>query len=196
LIPSGIAHPTQDPFLERVSLESAVEDVHISTESHPPNRLEMTALLDEPSGPGQLILYYRISTPQGRVLIQPGAISSYVLLRSGLIACSKSSCDKRFGPNTYLVHSGWSFDLSMLDELPDYSPTLGRSVFIWKHTSSDLARLLALELQRQSSYGSRARAHVLLRQDECLPCSTRSAFQMRPAPDAPSMTYQDLFHIL
>ena len=153
----------------------------------------MTALVDEPSGHGQLSLYYRISTYQNRVLIP---MSTYILSRSGLITCTKSSYDQHFGLNTYLVHLGWNIHLSMLDELPNHNQTLDRSVFIWKHTPSNLARLLALEIQRQSSYGARARAHILLRQDECLPCSIRSAFQVGRMRGSRSEVYQDHFHIL
>ena len=167
--------PTQAPALERVHIDRAVEE---DAETNVNCSLDMAALVDEPSGPGQLSLSYRISTPQGRVLLQPGAISSYVLLRSGLIACSNQNCVTELGPNTYFVRSGWSFDNRTLDDLHDYDVTTAREIFIWRHTSSNLARLLALELLRQSHHEIFGRSHVFLRQDECLPCSTRSADRM------------------
>jgi hypothetical protein len=185
--------PTQAPLLQRVNIENAVEE---EKEIHFNCSLEMTALIDEPSGPGQLSLYYRISSPQGRVILQPGAISSYVLLRSGLLVCSKANCGSSFMPNTYFVRSGYYFDIRTIDELPDYSETLGKGVFIWQHTSSNLARLLALELLRQSYYGNRAESHVFLRQDECLPCSVRLVFQAVRPRDKTRPACQQLIHIL
>lgn len=167
----------------------------MSTEIHPPIPLDMTALVDEPSGPGQLELYYRISTPQGRVLIQPGAISSFVLRRSGLITCPKTKCDERFTPYTYNVRSGWNIDLCILDDLPNHDQTLKTAIFIWKHAYSELARLVVLELQRQSSFGSEATAHVLLRQDECLACSIHCAVNSGIRKTS-SMATKQLFHIL
>jgi hypothetical protein len=190
--------PTQVPSLQRVVIQRAVEEQQIAVEPYLPNSLTMTALVDEPSGPGQLSLYYRISTPQEQVLLQPGAVSSCVLQRSGLVLCSKSNCGSGFEANTYFVQSGWRFDTRTLDELPNYNYnwTLGKGAFIWKHISLNVARLLAIALLRQSHFDFRAISHIFLRQDECLPCSVRSALQMVQDLGHAHPTNQQLIHIL
>lgn len=188
--------PIKAPFLERVSVSTAGDDINTSSDSQPPYQLKMTALVNEPSGPGRLVLYYQISAPQGQVFIQPGAISCYILRRSGLIICSKSDCDKRFSFYPYFIRTGWNLDVTLLNKLSKSGPMPDRRVFIWKHTEPSVVRLLALEIQRQSSDGIRAKAHILLRQEECLSCSVRTALQTKVPPIHPQDFPECLMHVL
>ncbi|KAI1609029.1 hypothetical protein EDD37DRAFT_673560 [Exophiala viscosa] len=166
------------PFLERVKFSKVAEGLDTSSRYDFPEQLKLTALVDEPSGPGQLALYYQISAPQGQVFIQPGEISRHILSRSGLIVCSKSDCDERLPLDPYFVRAGWNFDSKSLKEFAESDQMTPGNVLVWKHRNSDIERLLAIEIQRQTSYRLRAHAHVLFARGECVPCSIRAASQI------------------
>ncbi|KAL9616789.1 MAG: hypothetical protein Q9160_008386 [Pyrenula sp. 1 TL-2023] len=175
--------PIPAPFLEKVSVKKAGDAYDISDKNSFPEELELTALVDELSEPGQLAMYYQVETKRGRVTTQPGAMSIYILTNSGLIACDRRNCDSRLYPNAYRVQSGWSFTRDILDDIPDRdlpSPRWSISL-IWEHTNSTPARLLALERWRHSNGGISnlwITSYEVLRQDECIPCCTRYAEQL------------------
>ncbi|MCJ1311549.1 hypothetical protein MMC25_005222 [Agyrium rufum] len=157
----------QDPYLETVDLELAAEGVQLPNAIYPSPELQISAIVDEPSGPGRLYFHYRISTNTSRVLIRPGAMTRRILWESGKIVCSKSNCDKFLAFTPFLVRSGWDVDNnSTLDEAFKHSKTI---VLYWKHTRSDLARLLAIHKQME-----KRNTIIIVRRDECLPCAIRS----------------------
>ena len=170
---TGIEQVWEDAILERaIEPESLLQD-HDATEP-----LTLVPLVDEPSdGMGKLMFYYQVSTPHARLILPPGRITENVLRSSGIITCPgvRESCNRPFLPNIHLVRSGWEISAQNLPSEETGVESNSIDVVVWNPRASELYRLTAFHYQSFRSTSTRFPS-LFLRQDQCLSCSTRSAF--------------------
>ena len=175
------------PSFENATLKAAGNPTEMQLDSIGPEKLEMTAVVEESIEPSQLFFYYKISTSKGQALIPPNAISRLVLESSGLVNCSRGYCGDCTGLNAYHVISGWDIDYDTVGWLPKskraaYEEVVDQQVdnpivLSWKCRSTEISRLLALELQRQHPERFSSSINFIMSQDACLPCCVRFADQ-------------------
>ena len=175
------------PSFEAATLKAAGSPTEMQLDSIGKEKLGMTAMVEESIEPSQLNFYYKISTSKGQTLISPIAISRLVLQRSGLVNCTREHSGDCTGLNAYHVTSGWDIDYDTVPRLPEPKRAADEelvdqqvndiTIFSWKCRSTEVSRLLALELQRQGAEELFGTMKFIVSQDACLPCCVRFADQ-------------------
>ncbi|KAI0537150.1 hypothetical protein GGR58DRAFT_527574 [Xylaria digitata] len=139
-----------------------------------PKPLEMTPIVAEPGDRGMLMLYYRISTPQGEIHISPGMMTNLILTQTGLISCPGPHCSSAppEDEGVLIVEDGWIVDQALVEKLGSVS------CFLWNKRAGDAGRLAALAVHHQKA-GDGYRNEIILRQRECFACCVLAAPRLR-----------------
>lgn len=188
-----VAH-TPPPDLQSIDLQPGAQIVENPSQGAIPEKGDMTALVSEPGGPGQLSFFYRVSIAHKNVIILPGRITASVLKHSGRIPCRRSNCPTvldALAPSLFTVTEGW---LLSLEEFPGLI-SHGNACCNWEYIrTSEVARLAAIALCR-AGYNGLAKEHALMRRDECLPCCTRACHEIA-ATDPAEQDARHIFHLI
>lgn len=135
---------------------------------------DLTAAVVESEKTRGLGFYYRIATPYGNVIVQPGKLTEQVLAKTGLVGCDKSRCSSTIQDSMalYRVEDGWIIGPPQEDSLPD-------SVFVdWTNLrTSDVGKLAAFAAQEFVKIGESIN-ETILRRHECLPCCVAAAVHL------------------
>ncbi|KAK3374508.1 hypothetical protein B0T24DRAFT_705026 [Lasiosphaeria ovina] len=146
--------------------------------------IKVTAEVVEPGGAGEVIFFYRISSPRGEVIVPPGEITMAVLENTGLITCENSDCppisvgagaDGSALFKLFTVKAGWKMRPSDANNFDVRAVCCN-----WDNVrNSEVGRLAAFTVQRKLSKGWTTRLNsAMLRRRECLSCCVRLAMQL------------------
>lgn len=141
-----VGHPSEErpelaisePAPTKQVMDSRLQDV------------EMTAEVIESGLAGEVIFFYRLSTPNGEVIGPPGEITMAVLQNTGLVVCRKSGCrpiatDRAL--QLFTVKRGWNLSTEEADRVK--LPVEAAVCCDWMRLgSSEVGRLTALAVQR------------------------------------------------
>lgn len=159
---------------------------------------DIQALATERSSESSLTYVYRISTLKRPIYISPGRLTQIVLNNSGLIACDSRGCRSGLAFPCSVVNDGWTVH----KDNQTLTYVSGTACCIWTY-HDEFARCVAIasNTRLSGSGNSTGLQMVLLRRNECLPCSTRSILQLGGKMQTARKNRKDelpriLFHIV